>query len=102
MEESKPFIQSDLTIEEQKKAQSMYNMIRELLKFQNTATPKLFKWLWGDQQGEHLWEIFVLKSNRDIMHFLNQTSSDVRITLVCNLVKENYSNGSINHLYVNG
>lgn len=96
----KPFIQLDLDLDEQKVAKKLYGLIDELLKFQNNATPNLFKWLWGEQQGEHLWEMFVLKSNRDIMNFLNRCSSDVKITLVCNLTKENYSNGYLNHLYI--
>jgi len=94
-----PFKQSDLTIEEQKVAQRFYNDITELLKFQNCATPKLFNWLF-EERGEYLWELFVTKGNREILKFLNLCDTSVKITLVCNLTKENNTNGTENNLYI--
>jgi hypothetical protein len=91
----KPLKQLDLSIDDQKLARDIYWLMEALMKFQNICTPKLFKWLYGDQQGQHLWETFVIKCNRDIMVFLNTCSSDVKVTLVCNLVYD-YRRGDTN------
>lgn len=90
-----PLKQADLSDTEQKQAHDLYWLIEALMKFQNMCTPKLFKWLYGEQQGDHLWRTFVLKCNRDILVFLNTCSNDVKITLVCNLVKD-YKRGDTN------
>ncbi len=80
------FNYSDCTEEEQKNAGLVYKTIDDLRRFENKASLALFKYLFKER-GEHLFiEVFVRKSNRNILTFFNKTSIDIHQIIILNVL----------------
>lgn len=80
------FRYEDLPNGEKTRAKDVYRQLDVFRKFQNKASLPLFTYLFKER-GEHLFvEVFVRKSNRNLLDFFNRVDADVHEIIIMNVM----------------
>lgn len=61
-----------------------FHFTEKLRLFSNYATPKVFKYIYGER-GDHMADLFFIKARRDMVAFLNLVDDDARALLIAHV-----------------